>query len=111
MDAIGFGLHGYQLFSSALTKRAMPNTADRAISSSVFRVGVEDDYVGVIDDIMRLVLIQIVIQLMFYLNSPTDFPFFTPSFVAILLYIVLGVAFYWLIFRKIILFVPRSKRT
>lgn len=89
----------------------MPNTADRAISSSVFRVGVEDDYVGVIDDIMRLVLIQIVIQLMFYLNSPTDFPFFTPSFVAILLYIVLGVAFYWLIFRKIILFVPRSKRT
>ena len=77
---------------------------------SVFRVGIQDEYVHVVDDVVRLVLIQIIVQFMFYLNSPDDFPFFTPTFVAIILYIVLGVSFYWLVFRKVLLFVPRLKR-
>ena len=84
---------------------------ERGISNCVFRVGVQDEYIHVVDDIIRLVMIQVIVQLMFYLNSPADFPFFTPTFFAILLYIILGVAFYWLVFRKVVLFVPRSKRT
>jgi len=77
---------------------------------SVFRVGVQDDYIHVIDDVIRLVLIQVVVQLMFYMNSPAEFPFFTPVFFAVLLYIILGVSAYWLVFRKLVLFVPRQKR-
>lgn len=78
--------------------------------ASVFRVGVQDDYVHVIDDVIRLVMIQVIVQLMFYMNSPVDFPFFTPVFLAVLLYIIIGVSAYWLVFRKLVLFVPRQKR-
>ena len=78
--------------------------------ASVFRVGVQDDYIHVIDDVIRLVLIQVIVQLMFYVNSPVDFPFFTPVFMAVVLYIVIGVAAYWLVFRKLVLFVPRQNR-
>lgn len=77
---------------------------------SLFRVGVQDEYVHVIDDVIRLVLIQVVVQMMFYLNSPGDFPFFSPTFVAVVLYIIIAVSAYWLVFRKVILFVPRLNR-
>lgn len=76
-------------------------------SRSLFRVGVNDEYVHVIDDVIRLIMIQVVVQMMFYINSPKDFPFFTPTFVAIVLYIIIGVSAYWLVFRKVVLFVPR----
>ena len=77
---------------------------------SVFRIGVEDNYIHVIDDVIRLVMIQVIVQLMFFLNSPVAFPFFTPVFFAVLLYIIIGVSAYWLVFRKLVLFVPRQKR-
>ena len=48
-------------------------------SRSLFRVGVNDEYVHVIDDVIRLIMIQVVVQMMFYINSPKDFPFFTPE--------------------------------
>jgi uncharacterized membrane protein SirB2 len=56
------------------------------------------------DDIIRMVLIQITIQLMFYMSSE-DRPFFTEEFVLLVLYIVLGILLYWLVFKKAIKFV------
>lgn len=72
---------------------------------SLFRVRVHPEYVHVVDDIVRLVIIQCVIQSMFYLNDPSAFPFLSPIFVATLLYIIVGVALYWLVLRKVLLFV------
>lgn len=60
-------------------------------------------YVGMIDDIMRMVLIQFTIQFLYYINN-SEAGFFTSDFFLLVIYIVLGVCVYWLIFKKLIVF-------
>ena len=60
------------------------------------------EYVPVLDDVARMVVIQIMVQFMFFLNDPDENPFFSETFFATLLYIGLGIAVYWLILRKFI---------
>ena len=61
-----------------------------------------EEYKPVADDVLRILVIQIVVQLMFFLNDPKENPFYTEYFAATLLYIVVGLLVYWLIVRKII---------
>ena len=61
------------------------------------------EYVGLIEDIIRMVTIQITIQFLYFINN-TDVGFFTVDFFLLVIYIVLGVCVYWLIFKKLIVF-------
>jgi heme/copper-type cytochrome/quinol oxidase subunit 4 len=61
-----------------------------------------DEYIPAVDDVTRMVVIQIIVQLMFYLNDPSENEFFTETFFATLLYIVLGISVYWLVVKKLI---------
>lgn len=54
-------------------------------------------------DIARMVCIQIMIQAGFALSHPDRY-FWSAEFVAIMLYIVLGVMFYWLVLRRLVTF-------
>lgn len=72
---------------------------------SLFRVKVHPEYAQVVDDVVRLLIIQCVVQAMFTMNSPEAFPFFSAVFLATILYIMLGVGMYWLVFRRVLMFV------
>jgi uncharacterized membrane protein SirB2 len=61
-----------------------------------------EDFVPFIDDTLRMVTLQIIIQFMFFLRDNKENPFFCESFFELLFYIILGLMFYWLIIRKII---------
>ena len=61
------------------------------------------EYVIVIDDIMRMMTIQFVIQLMLFVSGATD-EFFSAEYVLISVYIILGVAMYWLVLRNLVKF-------
>jgi hypothetical protein len=63
------------------------------------------DYVEFINDLSKAVLIQLAIQLMFYIMEPSAYPMFSQDFLTLLLYVMLGVSVYWLIFKKIVVFV------
>lgn len=62
------------------------------------------EYVPVCEDIMRMLLIQLTIQMMFYLSA-SDRAFLTEEFILLVLYIILGVCLYWLVFRSLVKFV------
>ena len=62
-----------------------------------------EEYVVMFDDIVRMMLIQFTIQLMFYMSSP-ERSLITEEFVLLLLYIILGICLYWLVFKKLIKF-------
>lgn len=62
------------------------------------------EYVPLFEDIARMFLIQITIQMMFYMSLP-DRAFMTDEFILLMLYIILGVCLYWLVFKNIIKFV------
>lgn len=61
-----------------------------------------EEYIDAVDDVLRMIVIQVMVQFMFYLNDPTENTFFTETFFATLLYIVLGITFYWLVVKKVI---------
>jgi uncharacterized membrane protein SirB2 len=62
------------------------------------------EYLPMVHDVARMVAIQVTIQLMVYLSSPSGQPFFTQDFALLVIYIVLGVMLYWLALRKIVAF-------
>lgn len=62
------------------------------------------EYVDVIYDMTRLLVIQIVIQFLMYMTDNEKHQFFSMDFIVMCIYIVLGVLVYWLIFKKIVHF-------
>ncbi len=63
------------------------------------------EYVSLMDDISRMVIIQFTIQFLYYINNKDGEGFFTIDFFLLLVYIVLGVCLYWLIFKKTVTFI------
>lgn len=62
------------------------------------------EYVAMMDDIARMVVIQFTIQFLYFINNKDGEAFFTLDFFLLLVYIVLGVCLYWLIFKKTVSF-------
>ena len=54
-------------------------------------------------DIVRMLIIQVTMQLMFAVSSPA-YAFATNEFASMLIYIVLGVSLYWLVARRLVAF-------
>jgi hypothetical protein len=63
------------------------------------------EYLIVIDDMTRMLIIQFTIQFMFFLSDPANTTLFSAEYFLLSLYIVLGVCLYWLVFRKLVAFV------
>jgi hypothetical protein len=73
--------------------------------ASVFHLDVSaivgSEYLPLVDDVIRMVCVQVTIQLMVYLSGSSA-SFFTSEFALLLVYVVLGVMLYWLVVRKIV---------
>lgn len=57
------------------------------------------EYIELIQDIARMLILQLTIQFLYYINGES---FFTADFILLCVYIVLGVSLYWLVFRKLV---------
>lgn len=62
------------------------------------------DYVDFINDIIRMIIIQFMIQFLFYINHEEETSFFSLDFVLLIIYLILGVCVYWLVIKKLIIF-------
>jgi hypothetical protein len=69
-----------------------------------FDLNIDKEYIPVINDVLRMMAIQIVAQILFVMSSKTKEKFFNEVFVQTLFFIVIGVLAYWLIIRKLIVF-------
>ena len=72
---------------------------------SLFNVelNIDKEYIPLINDIVRMFIIQIVAHALFVVNTTGTINFFDPNFLQMLLFILMGIASYWLIVRKIII--------
>ena len=66
------------------------------------------EYFPMLNDLLRMGIIQIVIQIMFYFSNPLENPFWSPMFLQTILFMLVGVLAYWLVFRHVIAVVPSS---
>lgn len=72
---------------------------------SLYTVNVPNkDYIEFINDIARMVTIQVSIQFLFFINNPNAVDFFSADFILMLIYMILGICVYWLIIKKLVLF-------
>lgn len=63
------------------------------------------EYIPLIEDVSRMVIVQLTIQFLYYINSKDGESFFSVDFLLLIIYIVLGVCIYWLIYKKSVKFV------
>ena len=63
---------------------------------------ISSNIVPLMDDVTRMITLQVIIQLMLSLRDNNEYPFFSQTFFELLFYIVLGLMTYWLIIRKVI---------
>ena len=61
-----------------------------------------EEYVPLMDDVTRMITLQVIIQLMLSLRDSQEYPFFSQQFFELLFYIVLGLMTYWLVIRKVL---------
>lgn len=62
------------------------------------------EYIELADDVARMVIIQVAIQFLYYLNNSEQVQFFSADFILLVIYMVLGILLYRLVFRKMITF-------
>lgn len=65
-------------------------------------LNIDKEYIPVINDVLRMVVIQVVAQMLFVMASKDNERFFSEIFLQTLFFIVMGVLAYWLIVRKIL---------
>ena len=63
---------------------------------------IDDEYIEYFEDVIRMLVLQIILQFMYHMRDPLHNSFFSLDFFELLLYIVLGVSVYWLLFKKVI---------
>ena len=73
-------------------------------NNSFYKLTIPKEYKEYIDDLVRMGTIQIIANMMFYMSNPMDNKMFSEMFAKTLLFILLGVSVYWLIIRKLIIF-------
>lgn len=84
----------------------MSNFPDQKETDELYQLDVSKyigkDYIPYLDDVARMVTIQLIIQFMLFLQAPSTNPFFDGRFFGLLFYIVLGVSMYWLVLKKLV---------
>ena len=66
-----------------------------------FDLNLNKEYIPLINDLIRMAVIQVMSQVLFTVTSPAKNPFFSGDFFQTLVYILLGIVVYWVIVRKI----------
>lgn len=66
-----------------------------------FDLNIDKEYIPVINDVLRMAVIQITAQILFVMVSKENEKFFSETFIQTLFFIIIGVLVYWLIIRKL----------
>lgn len=70
-------------------------------------IPLSDEYIPYFEDLIRVVIIQIMTQYLFYMYNSVDYPFFNEVFFLTMIFLMLGVSVYWLVIKKIFILKPQ----
>jgi hypothetical protein len=60
------------------------------------------EYIPFFEDLIRVVIIQIIYQIMFVFRNPNVFTLFDGDFLEAVFYLIVGVCVYWLVFKRLV---------
>jgi len=70
----------------------------------VFNISIEEEYVPMIKDVIKMFVILVVVNLLMFISNPKGNKIMGENYVKLMLFILLGVLTYWLIIRKLIIY-------
>ena len=77
---------------------------------SIFNYFIPIEYRSPINDIIRMITLQVTTNLLLCLSKGDFKSFLSKEFINTLFFIILGIGLYWLVIRKIITFGPTSSK-
>jgi hypothetical protein len=76
---------------------------DTSSSDAVWRFQISPTYVLFVEDLTRLIFIQLTIQTMLHVTNPDRFEF-GGEFLILIMFLAIAVTAYWLVFRRLVRF-------
>lgn len=76
-------------------------------TDSIYNIQLPEEYkqyYPLFYDLMRMFMVQIVVNLLFFISNPKSYKFLNAMFMKTLLFIIVGISSYWLVIRKIVSF-------
>ena len=73
--------------------------------NSLFNIISEEDYVNMFNDVIKMATILIVVNILMFMNNPTENKILSMVYLKLCLFILLGVVTYWLVIKNVILFI------
>jgi len=65
---------------------------------------VDDEYKQLYNDLVKFITILVVLNLLMYMSNPTQNVLLGTNYIKLMISIILGLATYWLVISKIIIF-------
>ncbi len=65
---------------------------------------VDDEYKQLYNDLVKFITILVVLNLLMYISNPTQNVLLGTNYIKLMISIILGLATYWLVISKIIVF-------
>ena len=71
---------------------------------SIFNINLDIDkeYIPFLNDIIRMTIIHLVAHVLYAITNPVATPLFNGAFMTSVLFVLTGVAVYWLVIQKIV---------
>jgi hypothetical protein len=69
-----------------------------------FKITINQEYKPLINDIMRFLTLLVVVNVIMFMANPTDNILFGSAYTKLMIAILLGVATYWLVIDRLIVF-------
>lgn len=63
---------------------------------------IDKEYIPYIEDLIRIIILQVVIQIMYFVKDPSNNDLLSLNLLELVIYICIGVSVYWLIFKKLV---------
>jgi hypothetical protein len=65
---------------------------------------INEEYLPFLEDLIRMLILQVTLNFMYFVKDPSQSPFFSLEFLELILYVCMGVAVYWLVFKSLFKF-------
>lgn len=66
-------------------------------------IDLDPSYFPMLNDMMRMGVIQLVVQFLFFVVNPAENPFFSTMFLQTIGFVIIGVLVYWLLVRNLVM--------
>ena len=71
---------------------------------TLFNIEFEEEYRPMFEDIIKMIVILLVVNLLMYISDPNVNKFLGEIYLKLIIFIVLGILTYWLVIKRLIKF-------